>query len=119
MSARKPKSLKTTLSQLSADRRKAIAARADTLIAEELTLRDMRKARELTQQALADLLGVKQESVSNIEKRSDLLLSTLRQYVEALGGDLTLMVKFPNRPPVALKALSDLAPSAKPVPARR
>lgn len=114
-------SLKKVMNRVSPDRRKAINARARELIAEELTLSDIRKARELTQQKLADLLGVKQESVSNIEKRSDLLLSTLREYVEALGGDLTLMVKFPDRPAISLKTLAELTPakSPRPSPARR
>jgi len=107
-------SLKDAMSRVSAKRRKKIEARAGELIAEEMTLRDLRKAHELTQEKMAELLDIKQESVSNIEKRSDLLISTLRGYVEAMGGDLSLLVRFPNRPPVELNTLgSVLGPARK------
>ena len=107
-------SLKDAMSRVSAKRRKKIEARAGELIAEEMTLRDLLKAHELTQEKMAELLDIKQESVSNIEKRSDLLISTLRGYVEAMGGDLSLLVRFPNRPPVELNTLgSVLGPARK------
>ncbi len=107
-------SLKDAMTRVSAKRRKKIEARADQLIAEEMTLRDLRKAHELTQEKMAQILDVKQESISNIEKRSDLLISTLRGYVEAMGGDLSLLVRFPNRPPVELNTLgSVLGPARK------
>ena len=63
--------------------RRKVEARAAELIAEELTLRELRKARKLTQVKMARKLGVTQDSVSRLEKRSDLLLSTLRKTVEA------------------------------------
>lgn len=62
-----------------------------------------------------------QESISRLEERSDLLLSTLMGYVHALGGELHLVAEFPDHPPVLLKGLADLAPftprqvSTKPV----
>ena len=111
-------SLKEAMGRVSARRRKGIEARAETLIAEEMTLQDLRKALELTQQTLAERLDVKQESISNLEKRSDLLLSTLRGYIEAMGGDLSLLVRFPNRPPVELKTLSPPARTTRARPAR-
>ena len=55
---------------------------------------------------MAQLLGINQDSVSRLEHRSDLLLSTLRTYIAALGGRLELIVQFPDRPPVALAGLS-------------
>lgn len=103
-------SAKQALARVPKARRTRIEARARELIAEELTLRDLRKAHELTQERLADMLGVKQESISNIEKRSDLLLSTLRLYVEAMGGDLSLLVTFPDRPPVSVRTLAGVGP---------
>jgi len=51
-----------------------------------MSLRDLRKARKLTQARVAKALGVTQDSVSRLEKRSDLLLSTLRKTVKAMGG---------------------------------
>jgi DNA-binding XRE family transcriptional regulator len=86
--------------------RKAIETRQKELLAEYMTLQDLRKARELTQQRMAELLGIKQANVSRIEKRSDLLLSTLGSYVAAMGGRLRLIAEFPDRPPVVLSKLS-------------
>jgi DNA-binding XRE family transcriptional regulator len=101
--------LKKVLARMPPERRARVEAEARRMIAEELTLRDLRKALQLTQERLAKRLGVKQESVSNIEKRSDLLLSTLQSYVAALGGDLRLLVTFPGRPPITLKAFADVS----------
>jgi DNA-binding XRE family transcriptional regulator len=100
--------LKKVLQRMSPEMRAAAEADAARMIAEELTLRDLRKALHMTQERLAAELGVKQESISSLEKRSDMLLSTLRHYVGALGGELELLVKFPDRPPVVLKSLSDI-----------
>lgn len=82
--------------------------RAQEMIAEYQTLKDLRKARELTQVRMAELLGITQDNVSRLEKRSDVLLSTLRSYVEAMGGKLDLMVKFPDRDPVILDGLTSV-----------
>jgi DNA-binding XRE family transcriptional regulator len=100
--------LKKVLQRMSPEMRAGAEADAARMIAEELTLRDLRKALHMTQERLAAELGVKQESISSLEKRSDMLLSTLRHYVGALGGELELLVKFPDRPPVVLKSLSDI-----------
>jgi transcriptional regulator with XRE-family HTH domain len=71
------------------------------------TLQGLRKARDLTQVRMAETLGVKQENISRLEKRSDLLLSTLRSYVGAMGGTLELVARFPDRHPVILSSLFD------------
>ena len=92
--------------KLSPARREKVEARAAELIAEEMTLRQLRKARKLTQARMAKRLGITQDSVSRLEKRSDLLLSTLRKTVEAMGGDLSLVAKFPDRPPVVLSGIA-------------
>lgn len=81
-------------------------ARAAQLIAEEMTLRELRKARKLTQVRMAKALGVTQDSVSRLEKRSDLLLSTLRKTVQALGGNLSLVAEFPDQAPVVLSGIA-------------
>lgn len=91
---------------LGADRRKKVERRAAELMAEEMTLRDLRKARKLTQVRMAKSLGITQDSVSRLEKRSDLLLSTLRKTVEAMGGTLLLVAKFPDHPPVVLSSIA-------------
>jgi DNA-binding XRE family transcriptional regulator len=105
------------LSRMPAERQAKIAARARELIAEEMTLQDLRKAQKLTQEQMAAALHIGQDSVSRIEKRSDFLLSTLRTYVSAMGGSLDLVVRFPNRAPVILSSLEDVTqtPAARPV----
>jgi DNA-binding XRE family transcriptional regulator len=95
--------------RMPAVRQAKIAARTQALLAEEMTLRDLRKAQKLTQEQMAVALNIGQDSVSRIEKRTDFLLSTLRTYVDAMGGSLELVVRFPNRAPVSLSSLGDIA----------
>lgn len=96
------KTLEDVMASLPTGRRVAIEKRAARLIAEEMTLRQLRKAHGRTQKKLASALNISQDGVSRLEKRSDLLLSTLRSYVEAMGGKLTLVAEFPGSRPVAL-----------------
>jgi DNA-binding XRE family transcriptional regulator len=103
-----------TLEEFSKDftpeERAKVAARTTELIEEELTLRDLRRAQHLTQERLAELMGVEQENVSRLERRADLLLSTLSSYVAAMGGKLRLVAEFPDRHPVTI-ALADISGS--------
>lgn len=101
-------SLKNKLKKLPAARRKKVTQRAKDLIAQEMTLRDLRKALELTQTDISSKLHMKQEAISRLERRSDLLLSTLVSYIKAMGGELSLTAKFPNRPPVILSGFDDI-----------
>ncbi|MCL2876028.1 MAG: helix-turn-helix domain-containing protein [Betaproteobacteria bacterium] len=93
------KTLEDMLFELPSERQAGIAARTLELA----TLGDLRQAAELTQCDLAATLNVGQEAISHLEKRNDMLLSTLRHYVEGMGGQLDLVVRFPGRPPVSLK----------------
>ena len=95
------------IKKLSVAQRKKVEIRTAELIAEEMTLRELRKARNLTQIRVAKQLGITQDSVSRLEKRSDLLLSTLRKTVEAMGGSLSLVAEFPDRAPVVLSGIAD------------
>ena len=94
--------------QLSPARRRKIDARAATLIAEERSLQELRQAHKLTQKRMAQVLGIGQDSVSRLEQRSDLLISTLRGYIEALGGRLSLVAEFPDQEPVILSGIAAL-----------
>jgi DNA-binding XRE family transcriptional regulator len=106
-------SLEEMLAELPVDRRERIEIRAAELLAEELNLREMRRQRRLTQAWLSKKLKIGQEGVSRIEKRTDLYLSTLRSYVEGVGGKLSLIVEFPDRPPVVLAGLGEDAGEAE------
>jgi DNA-binding XRE family transcriptional regulator len=95
------KKIDDIMAALPAQRRARIEGRAMELA----TLKDLRKAAEQTQEDLALALGVGQDTISRLEKRSDMLLSTLRHYVESMGGKLELVAQFPNRPPVVIDHL--------------
>ena len=105
------KSFDAYLASLPRAQQEKIHARAKVLINEELTLQALRQALGQTQAKVAKDLGVGQDTVSRYEKRADMLLSTLQQYVKAMGGKLSLIAEFPNRPPVRIKTLRDITPS--------
>ncbi len=90
------------------DRKQRIQARADALEAHYLTLHELRQAAGLTQAKVSEALKMPQSNVSRLERNSDMLISTLRGYVEAMGGKLNLTVELPDKPPVILSGLGDL-----------
>src|SRR5580704_17122926 len=108
-----PANVDDIIRKLRPTQRKKVEARAAQLIAEEMTLRELRRARKLTQVRIARSLGITQDSVSRLEKRSDLLLSTLRKTVRAMGGNLSLVAEFPDRAPVVLSGIADDGPGPK------
>ncbi|MHB8304366.1 MAG: XRE family transcriptional regulator [Acidobacteriaceae bacterium] len=81
--------------KMSAKDRAEIKDRSAKLLA-DLPLEQLRSARSLTQTNMAHLLGVNQSAISKIEKRTDMYLSTLRSYVEAMGGSLEIQAIFPD-----------------------
>jgi len=107
------KTYEELMAELSPERRARVKIRAAELTAEDKSLRDLREAQKLTQQSMAKMLGVKQHSISRLEQRSDLLLSTLRDYIGKMGGELELTARFPDRDPVKIKGFSDIAYTAK------
>jgi transcriptional regulator with XRE-family HTH domain len=106
------RNLDQIMTDLPTERRTKIKARA----AELATLKDLRQAVAQTQEELAAALGVGQDTISRLEKRSDMLLSTLRRYIEAMGGKLELVAQFPDRPPLII---DHLAGEASPRPAHK
>jgi len=105
--------IREKIARLNSVQRRKVAARAADLIAEEMSLRELRKARKLTQTRVAKVLGITQDGVSRLEKRSDLLLSTLRKTVKAMGGDVRIVAEFPDRAPIVLSDLSENNPPRK------
>jgi transcriptional regulator with XRE-family HTH domain len=102
-----PRNVNDIIKGLSPALRKKVEARAAHLIAEEMTLRELRRARKLSQERVAKKLGIGQEGVSKIEKRADLMISTLRKTVEAMGGRLALVAQFPDSEPVILSGIAE------------
>jgi transcriptional regulator with XRE-family HTH domain len=103
-----PKDIDEMMRDFSPSRREGIEKRAKELINEHMTLQDIRKARQLTQERMAQILGIGQDSVSRLEKRTDLHLSTLNNYINAMGGSLKIVAEFPDRSPVILDGLAEL-----------
>ena len=101
----KPRTLDAVIAALPLRKQRAIAARTEELLAEEASLQALRKALGKTQVALAKRLKIGQHAVSRIETRGDMHVSTLRGFIEAMGGELELVATFPDRPPVLLKRL--------------
>jgi transcriptional regulator with XRE-family HTH domain len=93
----------------------AIAEEAQRLIAEEMTLRELRQARARSQRVVAEVLHIKQAAVSKIERRTDMYVSTLREFIHAMGGELEIIARFPDRPPVHITQFKDLAGEPEPV----
>ncbi len=104
----KGENLKTIWDNLSDERKQKIQAHTDELEKEYLTLQELRKAAGLTQTEISRSLNMPQSNVSRLERESDMLLSTLRNYIDAIGGNLTISVELPNKPPICLNLLSDL-----------
>jgi DNA-binding XRE family transcriptional regulator len=82
-------------SALSPAVKKRAAAKTQAMLA-EMPLHELRQARGLSQKMLADVLQVQQPSIAKIEKRTDMYLSTLRSHIQAMGGELDIIARFPD-----------------------
>jgi DNA-binding XRE family transcriptional regulator len=89
------RNFKELQSKISPERRARTEERVK-LAVREMALDELRQARQLTQARLADTLGVDQGSISKLERRTDMYVSTLRSYVEAMGGSLQIKAVFPE-----------------------
>lgn len=84
-----------------------IERRAQELMVEEKTLQELRKAVSYSQAQLAQALGVKQATISKMERKTDLYVSSLRSFVEAMGGSLDITANFPHKPPIRIRQFQD------------
>jgi Helix-turn-helix. len=101
------KTLDEVINELSPERRAKVEKRGQELIREELTLQSLRKQLQITQEDLARRLDVRQGNISKVESRGDMLISTLRSYLEAMGGRLELVVHLPGRAPVSIDGIAE------------
>ncbi|MFZ0801085.1 MAG: XRE family transcriptional regulator [Terriglobales bacterium] len=90
--ARNFNTLRARMSSESRERSRALAAKYRT----EMPLNELREAREMTQVHLARILKVNQAAVSKMERRADMYVSTLQDFVKAMGGELKITAKFPE-----------------------
>lgn len=80
---------------MSADAQREAKSRAEAML-REMPLQELRRARQLSQEQLAQVLEIKQASVSKLERRTDMYIQILRSYIEALGGKLEITAHFPE-----------------------
>jgi transcriptional regulator with XRE-family HTH domain len=93
---------KDRFARLPRARQEKILARAEEMIAEEMSLTELREACLRSQAQLAEKLGIRQAAVSRLERRTDMYLSTLRNLIASMGGTLRIIAQFPDRPPVCI-----------------
>jgi DNA-binding XRE family transcriptional regulator len=96
------------IAKLPKEERDAIAKRAAEPLAEEATLREIRKARRRSQAKVAKKLHINQAAVSKVERRTDMYVSTLRSFIEAMGGTLEIIAQFPGSRPVRITQFEGL-----------
>ena len=104
---------RTIREKMDPERQERIRKRTDELLA-ELPLQELRQARALSQQELAEVLGLNQATVSKLERRTDMYLSSLRRFVEAMGGELEISASFPDGR-VRIQLFEDLEEEDEPV----
>src|SRR5580704_14184534 len=102
------RTLDQVIASLPVERQERIETRFNELKDEVESLRELRLAAGKAQADVATALKIKQPSVSKIEKQADMYLSTLRNYVEAIGGTLDLVITLPSRPPLRLQYIRDV-----------
>ena len=90
--ARKFSELRT---RMSPEAQARSAARAEAMLV-QMQLQELRRSRQVTQVEVASAMSVEQAAVSKLERREDMYVSTLREYVKALGGELKLVASFPD-----------------------
>jgi transcriptional regulator with XRE-family HTH domain len=101
------RNFKELQAKISPERRARVERKVEQAL-REMALDELRSARQLTQTGLANILGVDQGSISKLERRTDMYISTLRSYVEAMGGDLQIRAVFPDGE-VQIKQFQDVA----------
>ena len=106
---------RTIREKMDPERQERIRNRTEELLA-ELPLQELRQARALSQQELAEVLGLNQATVSKLERRTDMYLSSLRRFVEAMGGELEISASFPDGK-VRIQLFEDLEEEKKAIPA--
>jgi transcriptional regulator with XRE-family HTH domain len=114
MATRRWREIREEKSKMSRAERAAIDAEVREDVA-RMRLGDLRRARHMTQRALADTLEMAQGDVSKLERRTDTYVRTLRSYIEALGGSLRIIAEFPGGQPIEIAGFGLLDEAAKEV----
>jgi DNA-binding XRE family transcriptional regulator len=97
------------IAELPGDHQQEIEERFQEMNAEYMALQELRKAMKFTQKDIAKKLKMDQGNISKLESRTDLMLSTLRRYIESMGGSLKLIAEFPQKSPVEVIGFENAA----------
>lgn len=106
------KKFRSIREEMAPERQERIRKRTRELLA-ELPLQELRQARALSQEELAEVLGLNQATISKLERRTDMYLSSLRRFVEAMGGELEIIASFPEGK-VRIQLFEDLKEDPEP-----
>ena len=98
--------------QMSPEAREKAEKKTKEMLA-ELPLNEVRQARGLTQKVLANILHVNQPAVAKLEKRTDMYISTLRSHIQAMGGELDIIARFPDGSNIKIGNFSELSNEAQ------
>ena len=106
------KKLSEIMAEIPEERQEKIQAKAEKLlseiISEEKLLANIAQAKQLTKEKITEILGLEKEDIFTIEKQTDLLLLTLKDYLNNMGGNLKIIVEFPNQQPLVINSLIEL-----------
>ena len=94
--------------EMSPERQERVKARTESLL-QEMALSELRRARQMSQAELAQVLGIRQPSIADMEKRTDMYISTLRGLIEGMGGELDIIARFPGQQEVRIKNFVEIA----------
>jgi hypothetical protein len=108
------RTIEEVIATLPKDSQDRVDSRYNELKQEVESLRQLRKVAGKAQVDIAAALKITQPSVSKLERQADMYLSTLRSYVQAIGGELELVVHLPSRPALHLHQLCDMLPETAP-----
>lgn len=100
------KNFNTLKAALSPEAQAKVAQKTEQML-QEMPLHELRQARGLSQKMMAEALHIQQPAVAKIEKRTDMYLSTLRSHIQAMGGELEIVARFPEGS-VKIQNFSDL-----------
>lgn len=89
------KPFKNLVNKMSPAAQKKALAKTESLL-KEIPLQELRRGRSVSQEYLATALATKQANISRMERRADMCVSTLRNYIEAMGGKLNVIAEFPE-----------------------
>lgn len=101
------KTIEQVIAMLPKEEQVEIERRSEEMLSEYMALQELRRARGMTQEELANILELPQNNISRFERRSDVKVSSLQKYIQAMGGELGLVAKFPDQAPIEISGFTE------------